>query len=165
MDGAACCVPSAKGLQKFLGIYPSIFDIPQGFVGAESYNGPIITPPGYGFIVQDGHKFGANMHLINNIDLAPINGSGDWYAAARACNEGFFGRGKGTFCIPELNVSLDAIDQNPNSVRTRNSRRRRSHASVAVLLSPRALGRALSPAVEMAVQPELARQKRKTAIA
>ena len=61
-----------------------------------------MAPEGYGFIVSDGHKFGANMHLISNVDLAPPpNGSVSWYAAARACNEGFYGPGKGKWCIPE----------------------------------------------------------------
>jgi len=97
--------PGAVGMDAWKGIFPTTFDLPQGLVGAESYNGPIVAPEGYGFIIDENHTFGVNLHMLSNLDLAPIPGSN----AAKECNEGYYGPGKGVGCSPEWNGTFVCV--------------------------------------------------------
>lgn len=67
-------------------------------VGAESRDRPADLAPGYGYIVEDGEVWGANLHLLHTEDLA---------GPAKECNECWYGPNKGPKCSVAKNGTFD----------------------------------------------------------
>ena len=68
-------------------------------IGAESRNSPVTFPPRFGYHVQNGTYWGANIHLLRTEGLAGDNP----FRAAKECNECYYSPGKGEGCTPKHN--------------------------------------------------------------
>ena len=63
-------------------------------IGAESRNNPVNFPAGFGYLVEPGVTWGANVHLLRTEGLAGDNP----HKAAKMCNECYYAPGKGAQC-------------------------------------------------------------------
>jgi len=79
-------------------------------IGAESRNNPVNFPPGYGYIVEAGAQWGANIHLLRTEHLAGNNP----YKAAKECNECYYGPNKGAQCTPAMNGTFSCCGEHDN---------------------------------------------------
>ena len=68
-------------------------------IGAESRNSPVVLPDGFGYVVEAGTKWGANIHLLRTEGLA----GADKHRAAKECNECYYAPFKGAACTPARN--------------------------------------------------------------
>ena len=80
-------------------------------IGAESRNNPVNFPAGFGYLVESGVTWGANVHLLRTEGLAGDNP----HKAAKECNECYYSPGKGAQCTPAQNGTFKCCGENDNA--------------------------------------------------
>ena len=80
-------------------------------IGAESRNSPVNFPVGYGYVVSEGTRWGANIHLLRTEGLSGSNP----FQAAKECNECYFAESKGGACTPEQNGTFACCGENDSA--------------------------------------------------
>jgi hypothetical protein len=71
-------------------------------IGAESRLRPTAIPAGFGYSVEDGEVWGANIHLLHTVNLT---------GSAKECNECWYAPNKGPRCSKSKNGTFDCCGE------------------------------------------------------